>query len=1251
VAQVGRISGPLLVANLERNGNNLAFRNTLDTTQLLFLDVVNGKIGVARNAPSVELHTQGDLRSTDFTSVSDAAIANFNITTNNINVNSGDINLNAGSAIVLSNLQTNNIKITDNTIHTLSDENIVFDPNGTGTVEIQANATVSGNVHATGNITSDGNLILGNDANDDVFFNADVTSNIIPAANNVYSLGTNTKRWKYLWSSLLNGESTVAGDVNVGTIAPLTLRQGNIFYVSTQGDDTNSGDHPQDPFKTIKAALDAADASSAGPITIHVFSGGYEEQTPLVVPSNVTIKGDDFRNTIVRPESANQSEDVFHLNGETTISNITIKDFYYDSGNDTGYAFRFAPNTVISTRSPYIQNVTVITQGTTTSASDPRGFASGDAGKGALIDGADVLSASNEASMLFHSATFITPGVDAITMTNGVRVEWLNSFTYFANRGLYAKNGATGHLSTDGSTVQYGAEIRSIGSASVYGNIGAEADGNDCIMYLIAHNFAYIGAGKFVDNDPSRAIQSQEVIEQNSGKIYHVSQDHGGDFRVGDQFFIDFDTGQTSLTLTAAQFDSLQSLTVATDGGETIITPSFIDVGNFRLSGNTIETLSGEMQVSADSTNEVKFLGDVQFPKNLSITGNLSVGRELITIGDTFGVDTVNFDADINSDVYPATSGYYNLGSNNNKWLSGYFSELNISDVRFVDTTITTNISNSNLEFIANGTGRIVPDSDVLGQQDMTVSGNTSLQNLTLSGNITPIGNFSISGTFSNTGDLSLTQNLSVPQQVQFENFNINDNTIQTTSSNSDFELIANGTGSIVFPNNNVLFDQSMEVKGTTTLSNLNIINTFNTDLSTGNIEIFDNVITTTESNSDLDLRYNGTGSVNLESIGFKRNQIKSNETDDSTTSTLNLNVNDSVELTSTDALVLPQGTNAERNNNKGDLRFNNQFNVFELYVDSTVGLGGIYSDNLDTRVIASATNNQLLFTTNNSLRASVDSDGVNANTFRVDDILIDENNIKTTESNSDLELRPYPEHTVSGDRYYQFTSTEVNQASAGANTGFYLQYDASPGPYTYTSSFDSSQTWGINFSELESGTKFGMPGRVVFNANDYVKIENDDIVIVFQYTGTATFGGTGRTFYRPFTLVYSSLDTYDLSGKTFTITRGSVHTTPGTVIVDDIKVDDNSIINTTNDSNTILSATGIGYWQFAGSGAVRLPAGTDAQRPSYTPEIGFSRVNTDSGELETWNGTEWQTAAGTFDNISVADMEEEALVQSLIYG
>ena len=52
------------------------------------------------------------------------------------------------------------------------------------------------------------------------------------------------------------------------------------------------------------------------------------------------------------------------LDGETTVTDITIKDFYYNSTNNTGYAFRFRSGAKVTSRSPYIMNVTVITQGT-----------------------------------------------------------------------------------------------------------------------------------------------------------------------------------------------------------------------------------------------------------------------------------------------------------------------------------------------------------------------------------------------------------------------------------------------------------------------------------------------------------------------------------------------------------------------------------------------------------------------------------------------------------------------------------------------------------------------------------------------------------------------------------------------------------------------------------------------------------------------------------------------------------------------
>ena len=56
---LGRISGPLLKANLLREGVDLAFE-----TDLLYLDVNTLRIGIKSDAPAYELDVNGTVRST-----------------------------------------------------------------------------------------------------------------------------------------------------------------------------------------------------------------------------------------------------------------------------------------------------------------------------------------------------------------------------------------------------------------------------------------------------------------------------------------------------------------------------------------------------------------------------------------------------------------------------------------------------------------------------------------------------------------------------------------------------------------------------------------------------------------------------------------------------------------------------------------------------------------------------------------------------------------------------------------------------------------------------------------------------------------------------------------------------------------------------------------------------------------------------------------------------------------------------------
>ena len=229
----------------------------------------------------------------------------------------------------------------------------------------------------------------------------------MPDTTDTYDLGSAGKEWGELHTNLVNSQAVQVSAILAET-ANFGLRVGNIFYVSKNGSDSAVGDNVQGPMRTVKAALARADASIQGPVEIHIFPGEYEEIFPLEIPTNVSVVGHNMRGVIIKPTAATNTNNCFLMNGETTVQHVTIKDFF-----SPGHAFSFAPNTVVSSRSPYIQNVTVLTAGSVTSASDPRGFAQGDAGKGALVDGANVLSASKEASMLFHSVTFITPGVDA----------------------------------------------------------------------------------------------------------------------------------------------------------------------------------------------------------------------------------------------------------------------------------------------------------------------------------------------------------------------------------------------------------------------------------------------------------------------------------------------------------------------------------------------------------------------------------------------------------------------------------------------------------------------------------------------------------------------------------------------------------------------------------------------------------------------------------------------------------------------
>jgi len=1236
---LGRISGPMLKADLTRLGVDLAFE-----TDLLYLDVTNNRVGINTSTPQFALDIQGPI-TTDTIAADSANINGILIDSNSIISTNPTLTFSApGNVIYQNKLIVDSLSFDGNVIGTNeSNANLELNPNGTGTIELLATTNVTGDINISGNLSTDGNIIVGDENTDSITLNAEIEGDLIPSVDDLYDLGSLTNRWSDINVREVFADTLTANNFSV-TGVDLELRQGNIYYVAENGDDSNfTGDHPQGPFASLTQALSVAVAGDA----IHIYPGTYQEMFPLIVPAGVTVKGENLRAVNITPTPMTNDEDAFLINGGSTIEDLTVSGFFYNAGNNTGYAFRFAPGFEITSRSPYIRNCSVITQGSVTSANDPRGFDSGDAGKAGYFDGAVATSTSIEAAVLFHSVTLICPGVDAITYTNGVRIEWVNSFTYFADKGIYGVDGATGlygigrtqlrfenvtgtylpgetveyydldnttllasgtiesisadgkvfldgkatgfetfaeranrvlqpngnaklstvrskfgsasllldglgdyvsvaattefgfgtgdfevkffiyptstsgvqylvdfragsasnsaisiylqgttlrveagsttiisggsistgswqyilvtrksgitsayinstrigtyvdttnygvlkpliigarwdstrtfsgyidelriesgtgysgptasvptseflsnnstgllaHFNgTNGSTIfiddiqlaqdirfsggatstkviladysDFGGELRSISSASIYGNFGAYGDGEGVIMYLVGHNMAYVGAGKKSDNDVIDVIQENEVVELNRAKIRFSSVDHKGDFRVGDLFYINQETGAIEFTSANVNFNSGEVITLTEGLSTTIISGSEIDTGNIRISGNTIEALNGDLNLNSAS-------GTINLLNNVYISGNIIVDEDIflggnITIGDS-SADSITIAGSLDSDLIPRLTATYNLGSDILKWNNIY-------------STI-----------------------------------------------------------------------------ADFDGIRITGNVIETTDTNADLELRASGTGNIVID-----------------------------DLSFSDATI----------------------------LSTSGNLILSSS-------------NEIVEILGTGALAIPAGTTAERPlaTTEGMLRYNTTNNRFEGYSDlGWIQIGGVIDDDGDTYITAELTpganDNIIRFYTAGVLRADIDSTRARFDRIETDDLYIDGNVISTLATNQDIQL-----------------------------------------------------------------------------------------------------SGNGT----------------------------------GSVIVEDFAFSGNTITNIQLDAVTLLSSTGDGYYKFGGANGIVLPRGAGGDRPpSLLAQVGQIRWNTDDKRVEVYTGTLWTSLAGAGGGISAGDAENLAIEYALTLG
>jgi len=92
----------------------------------------------------------------------------------------------------------------------------------------------------------------------------------------------------------------------------------NVIFVSEDGLDSNDGRRPSTAKRTVKAAA----AIAVNGDVIRVSGGVYQENNPISLPQNVSVDGDDLRNTKIIP--TNTGQDLFHVDNGCLIQNCSF---------------------------------------------------------------------------------------------------------------------------------------------------------------------------------------------------------------------------------------------------------------------------------------------------------------------------------------------------------------------------------------------------------------------------------------------------------------------------------------------------------------------------------------------------------------------------------------------------------------------------------------------------------------------------------------------------------------------------------------------------------------------------------------------------------------------------------------------------------------------------------------------------------------------------------------------------------------
>jgi len=341
--------------------------------------------------------------------------------------------------------------------------------NTSGRVSATGNLT-GGNITTAGVVTAGGNVTGGNVIGSQGVY-GNIFTTLIDSGDSSQITVTPDTRFSATVTidNELDADFIISQRINTSIISASGNVLGPIpsvsktFYVAKNGSDSNNGGL-NTPFLTIKAACTAATALG-GNVSIRIASGTYVEQTPITVPPNTAIMGDNLRTVSVKP--ATPANDLFYMTNGTYVWGITVRDYL-------GAAFAYDPATPGQNVfvSPYIQN---ITSSTTT-------------GTGCRIDGSLVSSISTKA-MILGFYTIINRGGIGVDLLNSAYSQAVNIYTIATDIGIRTRSGSFVTLNgSDSSIGNFGLVSEGIGPLQTSGNtVGSSTNGVFVIGNLVSN--------------------------------------------------------------------------------------------------------------------------------------------------------------------------------------------------------------------------------------------------------------------------------------------------------------------------------------------------------------------------------------------------------------------------------------------------------------------------------------------------------------------------------------------------------------------------------------------------------------------------------------------------------------------------------------------------------------------------------------------------------------------------------------------